>query len=133
MALDVHLVTPEREVWSGPADMVIARGVEGEVGILAGHAPMLVRLAVGPLRIHRDDGEIRAVVDGGFLHVTTEGDRTRVDVLATDAELSNEIDVEAARRSKSELEARLAQRRDDADAEAGLARANARLALLESR
>jgi F-type H+-transporting ATPase subunit epsilon len=133
MALDVHLVTPEREVWSGPADMVIARGVEGEVGILAGHAPMLVRLAVGPLRIHRDDGEIRAVVDGGFLHVTTEGDRTRVDVLATDAELSNEIDVEAARRSKSELEARLAQRRDDADAEAALARANARLALLESR
>jgi F-type H+-transporting ATPase subunit epsilon len=58
MALEVHVVTPEREVWSGEASMVIARGVEGEVGILAGHAPLLVRLAIGALRIQRDDGEL---------------------------------------------------------------------------
>jgi F-type H+-transporting ATPase subunit epsilon len=130
--VSVRVVTPEREVWAGEASMVIARGTEGEVGILGGHAPMLARLAVGPLRIQRDEGEIQAVIDGGFLHVTSEDDRTRVDVLATNAELSTEIDLEAARRSKAELESRLAQRHDDADADAALARANARISLLAS-
>jgi F-type H+-transporting ATPase subunit epsilon len=131
--VSVRVVTPERELWAGEASMVIARGTEGEVGILGGHAPMLVRLAVGPLRIQRDEGEIRAVVDGGFLHVTSEAERTRVDVLAVGAELSGEIDLEAARRSKAELETQLAQRHDDADAEGALARANARIALLGAR
>jgi len=51
--VDVHVVTPQREVWAGEAEMVIARGVDGEVGILGGHAPLLIQLAVGPLRIDR--------------------------------------------------------------------------------
>ena len=55
MALDVHLVTPEREVWTGEATMVVARGVEGDVGVLKGHAPMLITLAIGPLFIHQGD------------------------------------------------------------------------------
>ncbi len=64
MAVDVHVVTPQREVWAGAAQMVIARGVAGEVGILGGHAPLLIRLAVGPLRIQEEGGqELRAVVD----------------------------------------------------------------------
>ena len=88
MPLDVHVVTPEREIWSGKATMVIARGVEGEVGILPQHAPLLIRLAVGPLRIRMDGTEEDAVVDGGFLHVTTTEGVTRVDVLASSAEMS---------------------------------------------
>lgn len=80
--LEVFLVTPEREVWSGEATMVVARGTEGEVGILAGHAPLLVRLAEGTVRIRHGGGEERTEVSGGFLHVSTEGDVTRVDVLA---------------------------------------------------
>ena len=51
MTLAVHIVTPEREVWSGEATMVGARGIDGEVGILAGHAPLLIRLAIGDIRI----------------------------------------------------------------------------------
>jgi len=86
--LDVHVVTPEREIWSGEAAMVIARGVEGEVGILPQHAPLLIRLAVGPLRIRMDGTEEDVVVDGGFLHVTTTEGVTRVDVLASSAEIS---------------------------------------------
>jgi F-type H+-transporting ATPase subunit epsilon len=87
VALDVHLVTPEREVWAGPAQMVIAHGVDGDVGILPGHAPLLIRLAVAPIRIQREDGRWeRAVVDGGFLHVTSGEEGTRVDVLASGAE-----------------------------------------------
>ncbi|MFM8999247.1 MAG: F0F1 ATP synthase subunit epsilon, partial [Actinomycetota bacterium] len=53
------------------------------VGILAGHAPLLVRLANGPLRIEREGRFEELAVEGGFLHVTSEGATTRVDVLAT--------------------------------------------------
>jgi F-type H+-transporting ATPase subunit epsilon len=103
--LEVHVVTPEREVWSGRAEMLIARGVDGEVGILAGHAPLLVQLAIGPLRIHRERGELlAAVVDGGFLHVGAHEGVTRADVLASQAELAAEIDVDEARRVLAELE-----------------------------
>jgi F-type H+-transporting ATPase subunit epsilon len=108
MPLDVHLVTPEREVWSGDAEMVVARGVEGEVGILAGHAPLLVQLAIGPLRLQIEGGTWEtAVVDGGFLHVSTEEGTTRVDVLATSGEMANEIDLAAAEHRRREAEARL--------------------------
>lgn len=83
-SLDVHVVTPEREIWTGTAQMVVARGVEGEVGILAGHAPLLIRLANGPLRIQLEDGRWeRTAVEGGFMHVTSGEDGTRVDVLAS--------------------------------------------------
>jgi F-type H+-transporting ATPase subunit epsilon len=105
MPLEVHVVTPEREVWTGAAEMLIARGVDGEVGILAGHAPLLVQLAIGPLRIHLEGAEpLSAVVDGGFLHVGTHEGVTRADVLASQAELAAEIDVDEARRVLAELE-----------------------------
>lgn len=127
MSVQVRIVTPEREVWEGEASMVVARGIEGEVGILGGHAPMLIRLGVGPLRILRDEGAIEAVVDGGFLHVTSEGDASRIDVLASRAELGSEIDLDAARSAKAEMERRLAEDREDAEAIEGLARADARI------
>ena len=107
MPLEVHVVTPEREIWTGQAEMLIARGVDGELGILGGHQPMLVQLAIGPLRIHREGGELlAAVVDGGFLHVGTHEGVTRADVLASQAELAAEIDVDLARRTLAELESR---------------------------
>ena len=107
MSLEVHVVTPEREIWTGQAEMLIARGVDGELGILGGHQPMLVQLAIGPLRIHREGGELlAAVVDGGFLHVGTHEGITRADVLASQAELAAEIDVEATRQVLAELEGR---------------------------
>jgi F-type H+-transporting ATPase subunit epsilon len=127
VSVQVRIVTPEREVWEGEASMVVARGIEGEVGILGGHAPMLIRLGVGPLRIIRDEGGIEAIVDGGFLHVTSEGDASRIDVLASRAELGSEIDLDAARSAKAEMERRLAEDREDAEAIEGLARANARI------
>src|SRR5436190_9244185 len=101
--LEVHVVTPEREVWTGEADMVVARAADGEVGILPGHAPYLALLAPGPLRIKDGGNEERAAVDGGFLHVN--GDR--VDVLAEHALLANEIDVARERSRLEELQRRL--------------------------
>ena len=115
MALEVHVVTPEREVWAGEARLVVARGVDGEVGIMGGHAPLLVRLDVGPLRVHADGGDQVIVVDGGFLHVSSEEGATRADVLADAAELASEVDPSAARRRADEVRGRL-EERDDLDA-----------------
>ena len=128
MPLDVHVVTPEREIWSGEAAMVIARGVEGEVGILPQHAPLLIRLAVGPLRIRMDGTEEDAIVDGGFLHVTTTEGVTRVDVLASYAEMAGQIDLRAAEARVQELQGRLGQA-DDAALRVELAKASARVEL----
>jgi F-type H+-transporting ATPase subunit epsilon len=125
--LEVFLVTPERELWSGPATMVVARGSEGEVGILRGHAPMLLRLGIGVLRIHHEGEEERAVIDGGFLHVTTSEEATRVDVLADGATLEGDIDVAEARQRRDEAQRRIDE--GDEDARVDLERAEARLAL----
>ena len=129
MTVEVHLVTPEREVWTGEVLQLIARGVDGEVGILGGHAPLLVQLAIGALRLQQlDESWLAAVVDGGFLHVTTEEGVTRADVLATHAELVDEIDVMAVRRRLEELQNRLEENNDQI-AKAEIAKAMARISL----
>jgi F-type H+-transporting ATPase subunit epsilon len=128
VAVDVHVVTPEREIWTGPAMQVIAHGIDGDVGILSGHAPLLIQLTIGQLRIQQEDGEWqRAVVDGGFLHVSTEEGATRVDVLATNGHLEQEIDVDAVRQRLEELRATGSE--DDPHRESEIASAEARLAL----
>jgi F-type H+-transporting ATPase subunit epsilon len=121
-ALRVSVVSPEREVFTGTADMVVARGREGEVGILPGHAPMLVELAVAPVRVMEGRAERKILVDGGFLHVTPEEEETRVDVLAEHAALPDEIDAAAARARAEELQRRL-QEEDQAEIRAELAKA----------
>jgi F-type H+-transporting ATPase subunit epsilon len=132
VALEVHVVTPEREVWAGQATEVIAHGVDGDVGILTGHAPLLVQLAIGPLQVQQEDGAwLRAVVDGGFLHVSSEEGATRVDVLATNAQLEEEIDVDAVTRRLEEL--RSADGDEDEGAKTEIARGEARIALIGSR
>ena len=88
MPLQVELVSVEREVWSGEADMVVARTTEGEIGILPGHEPLLGQLAEGfEVRIIRGGAdEIAVGVTGGFLSVTKEG----VTILAEAATLPGE-------------------------------------------
>lgn len=123
--LSVHVVSPEREIYSGEADMVVARGVDGDVGILPGHAPMLVELAIAPIRILEGDETRRLIlVDGGFLHVTSseDEDATRVDVLAEHAALPDEIDASAARARADDLRRRV-EEQGEAEAGAELAKA----------
>jgi F-type H+-transporting ATPase subunit epsilon len=81
--LEVHVVTPEQEVWSGDADMVVVTAADGQLGVLPGHAPLLALLGQGPLKIKAGGQEILAQVDAGFLHVAND----RVEVLAEHAEL----------------------------------------------
>lgn len=70
MALNVNVVSADREVWTGSASQVVARTVEGEIGILSGHQPLLALLAQGEVRVTTANGE-KVVVDaeGGFLSV----------------------------------------------------------------
>lgn len=95
MALRVALVSPEREVWAGEAEMVVAQTIEGEIGIRTGHAPVLGVLVDGSLvKIHPTSGDVVvAAVGSGFFSVADN----EVSVLAEQAELGAEIDVAQAR------------------------------------
>ncbi|HYN29670.1 MAG TPA: F0F1 ATP synthase subunit epsilon [Dermatophilaceae bacterium] len=81
--LHVELVAADRRVWEGEAHSVSARTIEGELGILPGHTPLLGVLVQGEVRIH-DEGPVRtAVVDSGFLSV--DHDRVTIVAEAVDA------------------------------------------------
>lgn len=68
-ALTVSVISPERTIYEGPADLVVAPAWDGEVGILPRHAPMLTLLGSGDLRVRRGGMEERFLVSGGFLQV----------------------------------------------------------------
>jgi F-type H+-transporting ATPase subunit epsilon len=127
--LEVHLVTPEREVWTGEADFVTARAVDGDLGVLPGHTPLLAALDIGPVFIDAGGSRTAVVVDGGFLHVAHQDDTTRVDVLAEHALLQEELDQEdpAAYEQRAE-ELRAEGRFDEARVELAKAAARRRVA-----
>jgi len=95
--LFVEIVSPEHEVWAGEGDMVIAKTVEGEIGVQPGHVPVLSLLAhdaVVRVLGARETGEVRVAAHSGFISVSGEG---RVSILAETAELAEDIDVDRAR------------------------------------
>jgi F-type H+-transporting ATPase subunit epsilon len=120
--IQVNLVAVERELWSGKAQMVVARTVDGDIGVMAGHSPLLAQLREGfAARIIETSGNVLGVaVHGGFLSVTNDG----VSILAEDAQLSDEIDVTKARAA---YEAAKSTGGDSADSEHDLRRAQAQL------
>lgn len=82
--LTVSVVAADHEVWSGTAKQIIARTTEGEIGILAGHEPILAILAAGEIRVTTTDGSVvTAKADDGFLSV----EHDTVTIVAGDAEL----------------------------------------------
>lgn len=97
MSVRVEVLVPDRSLWSGTADQVIAKTLDGDIGVLGGHSPMFGVLQEGSLvRILGPSGaseEIRAAVTGGFLSVTEE----KVTVLAASAVLGAEVDTTRAR------------------------------------
>jgi F-type H+-transporting ATPase subunit epsilon len=135
VTLHVELVAPDHEIWSGSARMVIAKTLEGDIGVLQSHPPVLGILAQGSVvRIldpdtpeGSDDSsggeqrELAAAVSGGFFSVADD----RVSILARDAEFGHDVDVRAAR---AELEAAEASGAPEESAEARYARARLRAA-----
>ena len=92
----LELVTPERMLFSEEVESIRAPGVDGSLGVLAGHAPLLTELTTGLIKVTLADGsEAFIATSGGFLQVNKD----KVIILADTAELSEEIDVERARAS----------------------------------
>lgn len=119
--MQVEIVSAERRLWSGEAEMVVARTTEGEIGVLPGHAPLLGTLGSGVLRvILAPENEVVVAIHGGFLSVAASG----VSVLADIAELGTDIDVARARTAYDNA---AAAGEDDEAAREALARAKARL------
>ena len=95
MTLQVAVVAPEGEIWTGAARQIIAKTLDGDIGILTGHTPVLGVLAEGSLvRIFPEDasGEIVAAIGGGFLSVADD----QVSVLARQALLATDVDQASA-------------------------------------
>lgn len=70
MSMQVDVVTPEAIIWSGEATFVIARTVEGEIGIMPGHEPVMAALATGAVEIDPSEGErVTVGVHGGFMQI----------------------------------------------------------------
>ena len=93
MPLNVEVVSPERVLYSGEADMLVCRTSEGEIAFLPGHVPFLGALGIGVVRsLLPDHGEQAVAVHGGFVEVAKD----RVIVLSDVAELADQIDVERA-------------------------------------
>jgi F-type H+-transporting ATPase subunit epsilon len=132
MPLEVEVVTAERSVLQDTADMVIAPGAEGVLGILPRHAPMIALLKAGELRLKKGADELAVVVTGGVMQVQP----TKVTVLADAAERAEEIDEARAREAIERARQRMNEARDKADQlqlSAAIERAHVRLRVVERR
>ena len=116
--IQLEIVTPEKVEMTAQVEMVIVPGVEGEFGVLPGHAPLVTEIVPGMLRVFEtsEDGtkkEVHLANSTGFVEVKDD----KVIILADTAELPDEIDLERAQRAKKRAEERLAKRgQDDIDA-----------------
>lgn len=134
MPLRCQIITQERLLFDEEVDIVIAPGIEGEMGILPQHAPLVAALDIGELRVRRGSFEESFAIGGGVLQVAHD----RVIVLADSAEQAEEIDIaraEAARRRAEQMMAEGAPRDPAtlAALEAAIRRANLRLKVARKR
>jgi F-type H+-transporting ATPase subunit epsilon len=100
MALQLDVITPERRLLSEQADSVTVPGLEGELGILPGHTPLISALKTGVLSYTQGGTTRRLLVSGGFVEVNND----RVSVLADLAEFPEEVDAARARTEREEAE-----------------------------
>jgi len=126
MGFQLKIVTPDRSFYSDEVEMVILRGIEGDLAILKNRAPLITPLDIGKIRIVKDGKEkVAAVVDG---YVTVSKNKTTV--ITDSAEWPEEIDVERAEEAKERAEKRLKEKPEGLDidrAEYALKRAINRL------
>lgn len=111
--VDVEIVTPEGGLYSRKGELVVVPGVEGELGVMAKHQPLVSLLAVGETRVHIGDGQIDRFATGiGYVEVLF----SQVRIIVDHAEQAEHIDTDRAERARRRAEQRLAQRGDPAAA-----------------
>jgi F-type H+-transporting ATPase subunit epsilon len=128
MPLLLEIVTPERLAYADEVDAVFCPGVEGELGVLPHHAPLLSMLGLGELRIRKGAQEEFFAIAGGFVQVRPD----KVVIMAELADLSSEIDLEAAEEARNEAQ-RAIQQGFEEPADLVQARASMERALLRIR
>lgn len=130
--ITLELVTPEKVAWSAPADFVVLPAFDGEMGVLPGHAPFLVQLTPGEVRV-TDKGEVRRfAVSGGFAEVKDD----KIELFAETAEMSDQIDAARAQQALEKAKAVVKPGLDPmqlAAAEAAIRRAQVRLRVSRRR
>ncbi|MXY46126.1 MAG: F0F1 ATP synthase subunit epsilon [Chloroflexi bacterium] len=112
----LEIVTAERRVYSEDVDMLVAPGIDGQLGILPNHAPLLTALQPGEIRVDKDGEESYMAVSGGFLEVLSN----RVTILADTAERAEEIDIERAEAAVRRAQERISSRASDRDLQRAL-------------
>ncbi len=133
MTIRLEIVTPERLAYADDVDAVTVPGIEGELGVLPHHAPLITTLGLGELRIRKGATEDHFAIVGGFLQVRPD----KVVVMAETADMAAEIDLERAQEARREaeraLEAGLHEGADLAAARAALQTALLRIRVAERR
>ena len=132
MPMLLEIITAERQVYSDEVDMVIAPGIDGQLGILPRHAPLMTMLKPGELTVRKNGEDIHVAVSGGFMEVLGN----RVSVLADACERSDEIDEERAQQAMQRAQERVANHDSDMELEGALAslqRAQVRVDLVRRR
>ncbi|MFI5168533.1 MAG: ATP synthase F1 subunit epsilon [Candidatus Dormiibacterota bacterium] len=134
MKYPLRVVSVERSLFEGEVEFIIANGADGELGVLARHAPLMTILRPGPLRIQETIGgpEQLLFVGGGFLEVLPD----RVTVLADVAEHADEISIERAEEARRRAQEKLAgtvTADEEVEFQSALAMAEARLRLARMR
>jgi F-type H+-transporting ATPase subunit epsilon len=106
----LEIVTPERKIYGKEVNMVIAKGIEGELGILPNHIPMVTPLQIAAVKAKIDGQEDQVIaVHGGFMEIRKD----KVVILAESAELPNDIDTQRASQSKDRAEARMQETKQE--------------------
>lgn len=122
--MQVEVVSADQVVWSGQASSIIARTVDGDIGILPGHAPVLGVLVPGGVEIYADGGTREIVaVDGGFISVA----QGRVSILSEYATMSGEINLREAERELAEAQSQLDSGAEDEETRRHFLRASAQV------
>jgi F-type H+-transporting ATPase subunit epsilon len=127
--LQVELVTPEGRAHSEEADFVLAPGVDGDIGVLPRHIPLLTPLRNGEVLVRNGDTEHAFFVAGGFLEILPD----KVTILADAAERAEDIDEARAEESRKRAQELLSQDIGNYEAAADLERATLRLRVPEIR
>ncbi len=124
--VEMEIITPERTLLREKVEMVIAPAVDGEIGILPDHAPLITGLKIGVMRIRRSEAEgfLPVAISQGVMEVLPQ----RITILVATAELPQEIDLERALEAKKRAEERLEkEEKDQARVASALQRALARI------
>lgn len=107
----VNIVTPDGPVYDAEVEMVIAKTTSGEIGVLAGHIPMVAPLAISAVKLKVNGKFEYVALSGGFIEVRPD----KISILAPAAEVANSIDIQRAKEALKRAETRLQAKQQDLD------------------